>query len=227
MRKLSLIILAICFATFAFAQTKPASKPTGFDKWEKEISAYEAKDKKDPPQPGGIVFTGSSTVLRWKTLDQDFPNLNVLNRGFGGSQIIDATHFADRIIFPYKPRMVVLRSGGNDIHAGKSAEKVFGDYKDFVAKIRSQMPDVPILYISLMPAPVRWNDRDANKKLNDLVKEYNEQHPHLLYCETYDISVGPEDKPREDLFVADRLHPNAEGYRLMVERVRPFLSPLN
>src|SRR5688572_3579536 len=106
--------------------TSPApsatTRPTGPARWEKEIAAYEAADRANPPAKGGIVFTGSSTIRRWTTLASDFPDHHVLNRGFGGSQIVDATHFAERIVIPYAPRMVVLRAGGNDIHAGKSAE---------------------------------------------------------------------------------------------------------
>src|SRR5436190_536043 len=103
-----------------------------FAKWEKEISAYEQADHTNPPPKGAIVFIGSSTIRRWNTLAVDFPDQPVINRGFGGSEIIDSTHFADRIIFPYQPRAVFLRAGGNDIHAGKTAGEVFSDFKDFV-----------------------------------------------------------------------------------------------
>ena len=85
-----------------------------FARWEKAIRAFEQRDAKHPPAPGAIVFTGSSTIARWKTLARDFPDQPVLNRGFGGSQIVDATHFADRIIYPYQPKMVILRAGGNE-----------------------------------------------------------------------------------------------------------------
>src|SRR4051812_19049654 len=87
-------------------------------KWEKEIAAFETSDTKQAPAKGGIVFVGSSSIRMWKSLAQDFPQHNVLNRGFGGSEIADSTFFADRIIFPYEPRMVVLYAGGNDIHNG-------------------------------------------------------------------------------------------------------------
>jgi hypothetical protein len=77
-----------------------------FDKWEKNIAAYEKADAVNPPPKGAILFMGSSTVLLWKTLAQDFSQHTVINRGFGGSQIVDATHFAPRIIFPYAPKAI-------------------------------------------------------------------------------------------------------------------------
>lgn len=205
------------------AATRPATRPTGFDRWEKAISAFEKKDQTAPPPKGCYVFTGSSTIAGWKTLAQDFEGAPVVNRGFGGSQIVDATHFADRIIFPYEPKMVFLRSGGNDIHAGKSAEEVFADYKNFVAKVRSKLPDTIIVFIGLNPAPVRWDERDANKKLNELVAAYSKETPSLAFVDCYDISLTADGQVREDLFVADRLHFNPDGYKLLVERVRPFV----
>lgn len=200
--------------------TRPAHD---FDRWEKEISAYEKADREKMPPKGGVLFIGSSTIRLWKTLDEDFPRYNVVNRGFGGSQIVDSTHFAERIIFPYEPRMIFLRAGGNDIHAGKSATQVFEEYKAFVDKVHARLPKTQIAYIALCPAPSRWGERDANKALNELVKRYTRTRPYLRYVEAYDMSLTRDGQAREELFVADRLHFNAEGYRLLAERVRPFM----
>jgi len=209
----------------ATSTTKPATtRASGPARWESQIAQYEEQDRTNPPAKGGIVFTGSSTIRGWKTLTKDFPEHHVINRGFGGSQIADATHFADRIIFPYAPRMVVLRAGGNDIHSGKSAERVFDDYKAFVAKVRTKLPDAPIVFIGLAPAPIRWGQRDTNKRLNQLVEAYSKQTPGLRYVETYDTTVNPDGSPREELFVKDRLHFNEAGYKLLTERVRPVIA---
>jgi lysophospholipase L1-like esterase len=232
---LCLLALTLCLPFFSSrssnAQTLPATstaaattRPTGPARWEKEIAAYEAADRANPPAKGGIVFTGSSTIRGWKTLASDFPDHHVLNRGFGGSQIVDATHFADRIIFPYAPRMVVLRAGGNDIHSGKSPERVFADYQAFVERIRAKLPDAEIVFIGLAPAPSRWAERDANRKLNQIVERYTTTLPGLKYVETYDTTVAADGSPREELFVKDRLHFNEAGYKLLVERVRPVLG---
>ncbi|HSA25402.1 MAG TPA: GDSL-type esterase/lipase family protein [Phycisphaerae bacterium] len=207
------------------ATTPAAALTHNFARWEKEISAYEQADRIRPPAKGGILFIGSSTIRMWKTLAADFPEHAVVNRGFGGSQIVDSTHFAERIIFPYQPRMIFLRAGGNDIHAGKSASQVFKEYKAFVAKVHARLPQTQIAYIALCPAPARWIERDANKALNDLVKAYTRQHDYLKYVETYDMSLTPDGQARPELFVADRLHFNTDGYRLLAERVRPFLPP--
>lgn len=208
----------------AVATTAPAgSAPHNFARWEKEIAAYEAQDREQPPGKGGVVFIGSSTIRRWKTLDADFPGQCAINRGFGGSQIVDATHFAERLVFPHAPRMVVLRSGGNDIHNGKSPEQVFEDYKAFVVKVHKRLPKATIVFISISPAPSRWAERDDYKVLNTLVEKYARRKSYLKYVETYEMVLRPDGQARDELFVADRLHFSEEGYRLLADRVRPFL----
>src|SRR5213079_3617807 len=89
----------------------PPAMPHDFARWEPEIAAYEKADQANPPPKGAILFIGSSTIRLWSTLHQDFPQHKVINRGIGGSEIADATHFADRVIFPYEPRQIFLRAG--------------------------------------------------------------------------------------------------------------------
>lgn len=201
----------------------PAIRPHNFAKWEKQIAAFEASDRSRAPQPGGVLFLGSSTIRRWATLTEDFPRQIVVNRGFGGSHIIDSTHFAERIIFPYRPRQIFLRAGGNDITAGKSPEEVLNDYKQFVATVHARLPETRIVFISISPSPsnrARW---DEFRELNRLIEAYSRGEPRLDYLETFDMVLGPDGQPRAELFVADRLHMNAEGYRLLAARVRKLL----
>jgi lysophospholipase L1-like esterase len=194
-----------------------------YAKWEKEIAAFEQLDRTSPPPKGVLLFTGSSTVRLWKTLAQDFPQQRVINRGFGGSEIMDATHFAERIIFPYAPRTVFLRAGGNDLWAGKSPEKVFANFKAFVEKVHAKLPETEIVYISLCPSLARWSQHEKEKTLNTMVEEYIRRTPHLRYVETYDMVLGPDGQPRPELFVADKLHFSPAGYKLLAERVRACL----
>ncbi|MDR3458169.1 MAG: GDSL-type esterase/lipase family protein [Verrucomicrobiae bacterium] len=194
-----------------------------FNKWEREIAAYEQKDATNPPPKGAIVFTGSSTIARWKTLAQDFPDQPVLNRGFGGSEVVDATHFAERLIFPYEPKMVFFRAGGNDLAAGKSVEQVFSDFQEFVEKVHARLPETKIAFISWGPTPSRWAQHEREKQFNALAAGYITGKPYLKYIETYDLPLGTNGLPRAELFVADKLHFNASGYKLLAERVRPFL----
>ena len=116
-------------------------------RFEKEIKAYEASDEKSPPPTGAILFTGSSSIRRWTSLAADFPEHKVINRGFGGCQLSDVIYYADRIIIPYKPRLVIVGAGNNDINAGKTPQQVFDDFKTLVEKIREVARDADRLSI--------------------------------------------------------------------------------
>jgi lysophospholipase L1-like esterase len=202
---------------------RPARIPHNFERWEKEIAAFEAADRANPPAKGGVLFIGSSTIRLWKSLAQDFPDHKVLNRGFGGSEIADATHFADRIIFPYEPRQIFLRAGGNDIHVGRLPEEVSADFVEFVRTVHARLPKTEIVFISVSPAPARWGQKDKNLRLNEMIRSSSLHLPHVAYVETYDMTLTADGHARPELFVADKLHFNADGYKLLADRVRPYL----
>ena len=223
MRTKLMLIALLLLSCSARAQTTRPATTQGPARWEKEIAAYEAKDREKMPAKGGVLFVGASSIRMWNSLEKDFPEHNVINRGFGGSQIADSTHFAERIIFPYEPKMIFLRAGGNDIHAGKAVQAVFEDFKQFVAKVKGKLPESDIVYISMSPAPARWEEREKNKQLNAMIEAFCKETPRLKYVETYDMTLNSDGSAREELFVKDRLHFNEEGYKLMAERVRPFL----
>jgi GDSL-like lipase/acylhydrolase family protein len=211
------LVVAISRASLA------AETNHNFARWEHEIAAFEQSDRTNPPPKNGLLFIGSSTIRFWKTLAEDFPGQPVINRGFGGSEIVDSTHFADRIIFPCAPRMILLRAGGNDLWAGKSPEQVFADFKEFVATVHAKLPQTEIAFISLSPSIARWKQCEKEKAVNAMVEEFVGKNPRLKYIETYPMVLGADGQPRPELFVGDKLHFNAEGYKLLVEHVRPYL----
>ena len=214
---LSPALLLVVIGQFVF------SAEHDFVRWEKSIAAFEQQDKTIAPPKGAILFVGASSIVRWKSLAEDFPDQKILNRGFGGNEICDSTHFADKIIFPYEPKMIFLRAGGNDINAGKPPEQVFADYKEFVATVRTKLPEIEIAYIGMAPSPARWNNRDKEKGVNGMIEEFTKQNLHLKYIDTWTMTLGPDGEARPELFVADKLHYSPEGYKLLAERVRPFL----
>jgi lysophospholipase L1-like esterase len=197
--------------------------PHDFARWEKEIAAFEAADKANPPPRGAILFIGSSTIRLWKSLEQDFPNHKVINRGFGGSEIADATHFAERIIWPYEPKVIFLRAGNNDIHNGRLPDELAGDFEAFVKKVRERLPKTEIVFISLCPVPDRWPEQDKSRQLNKLIRRMALDLPRVSYVDAWNISLTNTGHARPELFAADKLHFNAEGYKLLAERVRPYL----
>jgi lysophospholipase L1-like esterase len=226
-RVISAILLLAAFwcAPLALGDNPPTTAPASPSlKYEKEIEAFEAADRKSPPPQGAVLFIGDSGIRMWKTLAEDFPDEKVINRGFGGSQMADSTYFADRIVIPYHPRLIVFRAGGNDLTAGRTPEQLLADFQAFVDKVREKLPQTRIAFFSLNPNPARWSQAELRKKANVLIKAYVDAGKNLDFIEVWDQFLGPDGKPREDLFIKDRLHNNAEGYKLYTEAVKPHLK---
>jgi len=219
--RLGAILAVFCLvlaAPFAVAQLQ-----TGSAIWEKDIQNFEAADKANPPKPGAILFIGSSSIEHWKDVASDFPNKRVLNRGFGGSRIVDSTYYAGRVIVPYKPSMIVFYAGDNDINDGHSAQQVFDDYVAFVARVRKDLPVTPIAYISIKPSPSRAALLPLMTKANAKIRAYAAAHQHLLYIDVASKMLDASGRPRAELFIEDRLHMNRAGYDLWRGIIAPFL----
>jgi lysophospholipase L1-like esterase len=207
-------------------QAQPVAKAP----FEAEIAAFETADKKTPPPQGAVLFLGSSSIRLWSTLTKDFPELTVLNRGFGGSQISDSIRYADRIVLPYKPKMIVFYAGGNDINAGKSPQQVFQDFQTFVAKVHSALPATRIVYISINPSVARWSQEEkvleANRLIEDYTKKQNGKTARLSFLDSHSKLLSPEGKPRPEILRQDSLHLNAEGYKLWTAILKPQILAL-
>ncbi len=218
-----LFSLAVPVFTQRVRAENPPAKPAAHA-FEAEILAYEAADKKAAPAEGGILFTGASGIRLWKTLAGDFPGLPVFNRGFGGSQLSDSIYYADRISLRYKPKTIVIQAGGNDIHGGKTPAQVAADFKTYVEKVRAGLPEAKIIYLGQGPSPARWAEREAQQEANRLVRDYIAAGKNLVFADLWPLLLGADGQPRQELFVEDRLHPTAAGYKLRTELLRPLLA---
>ncbi len=201
-----------------------AESATVSSPWEAEIKAFEAGDKINAPTTGGILLVGSSSIGLWKNPAQDFPGFDIIQRGFGGAQIADVIAVADRIILPYRPRQILLYAGDNDIASGKSPEQVLQDLKSLVADIHAKLPKAQISFISIKPSPSRWHLADQVRKANALIQVYAAAAHPLEFIDVFSPMLGSDGKPRPELFQADNLHLNRQGYDLWVKLIKPRLK---
>ncbi len=212
-------LLNVCAA--ASAQTA-APAPAGF---EQEIRKFEEADRGASRQPGGVVFTGSSSIRLWDTLAADFPGARTLNRGFGGSQIADAIEHVDRLVVVHKPAQVVFYSGDNDLNAGKSPAAVAADYRRFVDAVHAKLPDTRVVIISIKPSPARWALVDKVRATNKLVEEMvGRDRRRLGFVDVFTPMLGADGKPRPELYVSDRLHMTPAGYAIWKAALTPVLE---
>jgi lysophospholipase L1-like esterase len=192
-------------------------------RFEGEIRAFENADYAAPPPAGAVLFVGSSSIKHWASLQDDFEGVPVLNRGFGGSELEDVIHYAKRIVLPYHARRVVVYAGDNDLHAGKSPEDVFADFRTLVYLIRRRQPRTPIAFLSIKPSPARWDRVEQVRRANELIHDYCEARPYLEYIDVFTPMLGPDGRPRPELYQPDGLHLTPAGYAVWAEELSLFV----
>lgn len=189
-----------------------------------EIRAFEDADKKQLPAAGQIVFVGSSSFTNWTNMSRDLAPYPVVRRGFGGSQIDDSLRYAERIVIPYKPKMVVVYAGDNDIANGRSPQDVSEDFKAFVGKVRAASPNTKVAYLAIKPSLQRWHLIEKIRAANDLVREWTAHDPLLSYIDIAPSTLGADGRPKPDIFIEDGLHLNQKGYDLWAEVIKTHLA---
>jgi lysophospholipase L1-like esterase len=213
-------------AILAAAQgATPAPAPAKVQDWEPTIRKFEEADRANPPKRDSIVFTGSSSIVKWNTLGEDMKPLEVVNRAFGGSQYTDVDQYANRIVVAYHPRAVVVYAGDNDLAANspKTPESVANDCKQFVQIVRAGSPETFIYVMSIKPSKLRWNEWPKMQAANKLIQDFVRTQKRVEYIDVATPMFDAQGNLPADLFVADGLHPTPKLYALWTSIIRPRL----
>jgi lysophospholipase L1-like esterase len=192
-------------------------------RWGSDIQQFEAADRVHPPVAGSIVFAGSSSIAMWGTLEKDFCRFPVLNRGISGSMLADNVHSVYRIVLPYKPPVVVIYAGENDLVGGKTPERVLHDYQTFTSIVHRKLPTTRIVFVSIKPSLARDSLIGKIRETNRLISNFTRTDKRLRYVDVFTPMLDPSGRPRRELFLGDGLHMNARGYAIWRERIRPVL----
>lgn len=189
----------------------------------KEIAKFTDDDAKTPPEKGGIVFTGSSSIRLWGDLTKVFPGLPVMNRGFGGSVANDCIVYANEIALRYEPKLLVVYEGGNDINAKLTPAEAFADETKFIEMVHAKLPTTRVIVCSTKVAPSRVKQIESVKQLNVLFEQWCKEKPWTTFLEATQYLFGSDGQPLEELYRTDRLHLNDAGYAKWKEILDPVL----
>lgn len=215
--------LAITLLLGLVAGTALAER-AGPAEWKPSIDAFVASDQAHPPAPGGVLFIGSSSIQFWHSLAEDWPGVPVINRGFGGSDLTDSTYYADRIVWPYKPRLIVMYAGDNDVNQGASPAQVLASFQAFVARSREGVPGVPVVYVSIKPSIARLALWPTMKAANEQIRAWAATQKDVRFVDIAPLMLDAQGRPRAELFRPDGLHMQPAGYALWIAALKPVLA---
>lgn len=212
------ILLSFFWTTAIFAQTET---PPFWD----EIHAFKKEDSLQAPPKNAILLVGSSSFQKWKDVGDYFPGFTIINRGFGGSSFPDLIRYADDVIFPYNPKQVVIYCGDNDLVASDTvtAQTVYRRFVALFTIIRSRLPQTSVVFVSIKPSPARAQLMPKMKTANALIKNFLKKQSRTAYADVYKKMLLPNGKPKPQLFVADSLHMNPNGYKIWQQQLGPVL----
>jgi lysophospholipase L1-like esterase len=194
-------------------------------RWKESFEQFDAYDKAKAPVPGGVLVVGSSSIRLWDSLEQDFQNLPVVTkRGFGGSRLSDCSDHLSRLVLPYKPRLVIVYAGDNDLAEGATPAEVLVSFERFVQGVRQALPETRIAFLSIKPSPLREVLLERARQTNDLVRAFAATQSNLQYIDIYSKMLGADGQPRAELFGPDRLHLNRAGYLLWRQEIARHLA---
>jgi lysophospholipase L1-like esterase len=206
-------------ATSATAAPSPTPSP-----WESAFAAFAADDAAHPHPPGGVLFVGSSSIRLWSNLEEQFKDLPVIiKRGFGGSQLSDCVKNLSRLVLRYRPHTVLVYAGDNDLAAGSTPGEVMRRFTAFVDGVHRELPDTRIIYISIKPSPARVRLLPQIRETNALIRDYADGDGEVDYVDVFTPMLDTAGRPRAELFRADALHLNADGYALWKKVIAPHV----
>ena len=193
------------------------------------MAAFARLDRESPVQPGGVCLLGSSNISMWTTLADDFPGMNMVNRGVNGCRLAELAEFAPVLAAPHEPRLVVVSTGGNDLAAGRAPADIAADFGRLVTNLRRELPDVKVAFLSISPTIMRWEQRDLQAQANEAVRRLIASEvlgAGVAFIDTDRAFLGPDGTPAAECFLDDQQHPSTIGNARRAEIMRPVLEAL-
>ena len=189
-----------------------------------EINEFKKLDNENFPEEGKILFTGSSSIRFWDSLEEDMEPLEVLNRGFGGAQISHVIHHFEDIVKPYNPKAIVFFCGTNDLTALKTPEETINDFKKFLGLVRNEFGNIKVYIIGIKPTVDRIYLDEEERIFNSSIKLLASDDAYLEYINIWDNMLNQDGTRMPELFIEDGLHMNKKGYEVWTKQVRETLG---
>ena len=176
-----------------------------------------------------LVFDGDSITDFWMSTGKGvwtkyYGKLNAVDYGISGDRTENLLWRLDHgQVAGMHPKLVVLMIGTNntgdcsDVQIAEGIAAVVRGY-------RQSCPDTVILLQAVLPRAEKPTDptREKIKRINQLLPKLGDGKK-VLYVNFGDRFVRPDGTINRDL-LPDTLHPNAKGYEVWAEEIRPVIE---
>ena len=194
-----------------------------------QVATLETSLRQTPPEPGGILFYGSSTMVHWRAddlLQRQMAPLPVLSTGFGGSTADEALYYYGRLVLPVRPSILVYYEGDNDLGLGYTAAEVLELTHRLFEWARQDLPGIRFLIIPVKDYPAQDAPKEQLAALNRDFAEYATAHEDTWVADIGPVLQDEQGMTRLDIFEDDNTHYNLKGYQLLAVQVKPILERL-
>ena len=196
--------------------------------YEDEIKQLEHKFINPKGDKKRVLFYGSSSIRMWNSLEKDFPEFEVINQGFGGSTLAACCWFFERVIPAWKPDIIVLYAGDNDLGDNRHPEEVFIDFKYMMAQIEEHCGEIPVAFISVKQSIARLYLYDSIQFTNKIIQqEISLKYPQCTFVDIIE-AMKTNGSIEKKLFEPDGLHLSELGYQVWRNELKiQFLDQFN
>jgi lysophospholipase L1-like esterase len=191
--------------------------------WNQLGQFYAANEelKKQPADPKRVVFMGDSITIGWN-LGQYFPGKPYVNRGISGQTTPQMLVRMFPDVIDLKPAAVLIYAGTNDVSRNTGPETFTMIEENFQAMTElAQAHGIKVILCSITPiadyGPSKMSEGRPPAdilKINTWLKDYAAK-ANAIYADYFSAVMDDKGMLKPGIS-RDGLHPNADGYKLMV-----------
>ena len=200
-----------------------------------ELHSQHLKRAQEPMQ---LLFLGDSITDNWTMAPEiwkaNYERYQAANFGIGGDRTEHVLwRIEDGVLKGVKPKVVILLIGTNN-SADHTAEQIAAANKKIIDLIRAHIPETKVLLLGLFPRGPRknsngtWDDavkRTATINAANALLAQLADGTHVRFLDIGAKFLGPDGKIPADV-MPDQLHPNAKGYQIWADAMRPTLEEM-
>ena len=220
-----LLYILTCFLLACNTNSEPDTKTVATPPFWNDIQNFKKQDSVSFPPKNAILLIGSSSFTKWTDVQDYFPGYTIINRGFGGSTLLDEIRYVNDIVFPYQPKQIIIYCGENDLASSDTvtASMVLDRFKQLFQMMRDKS-EAPIAYISMKPSPSRRHLFPKMREGNQLIKDFLATQKNTAFIDVHQKMLDLTGEPLPEIFLDDSLHMNAKGYAIWKKEMEPYMQ---